>query len=57
MTVRLALRDIIDGMQLQSDEMIAYLNRKTGQVVPVSDEDLAAAEAGEADERRDRRRR
>jgi hypothetical protein len=48
MTVRVALRDIIDGMQWHSDEMTAYLNLKSGQVVPVSDEELAAAEAGEA---------
>jgi len=49
MTVRVALREIIDGMQWQSDEMTAYLNIKTGQVVPVTDEDLAAAEAGDND--------
>lgn len=47
MTVRVALHDIIDGMQWQSDEMTAYLNLTSGQVVPVSDEDLAAAEAGD----------
>ncbi|MBI1722816.1 MAG: hypothetical protein HYR48_02780 [Gemmatimonadetes bacterium] len=41
------LREIVDGMESQSDEMTAYLNVKTGQVVPVSDEELAAAEAGE----------
>ena len=49
MTVRVLLREIIDGMQLQSDEMSAYLNIRTGQVVPVSAEDLMAAEFGEAD--------
>lgn len=47
MTVRAALREIIDGMESQSDEMAAYLKIKTGRVVPVSDEDLAPAEAGE----------
>ena len=49
MTVRVLLREIIDGMQLQSDEMSAYLNIRTGQVVPVSAEDLMAAEFGETD--------
>jgi hypothetical protein len=49
MTVRVSLREIIDGMQLQSDEMSAYLNIETGQVVPVSAEDLMAAEFGETD--------
>ena len=49
MTPRVSLREIIDGMELQSDEITAYLNIKTGQVVPVSDEDLAAAELGETD--------
>ena len=47
MTVRVLLREIIDGMQLQSDDMSAYLNVRTGQVVPVSAEDLMAAEFGE----------
>lgn len=49
MTVRVALHEIIDAMQWQSDEMTAYLNIKTGQAVPVGDEDLAAAEVGETD--------
>jgi hypothetical protein len=49
MTLRAALRDIIEGMEWQSDEMVAYLNIQTGQVVPVSEEDLAAAERGETD--------
>ena len=47
MPICVRLREIVEGMESQSDEMTAYLNVKTGQVVPVSDEELAAAEAGE----------
>lgn len=46
-TVRVALGEIVDGMQWQSDEMQAYLNAKTGRIVAVSEEHLAAAESGE----------
>jgi hypothetical protein len=49
MTLRVPLREIIDGMQFQSDEMSAYLNVRTGQVVPVSRDDLMAAEFGDTD--------
>ena len=52
MTICVALRDIVDGMQWQSDELTAYLNVKTGQVVPVSEEEIAAAEVGEDGEDR-----
>jgi len=38
------LKDIVDGMQWQSDSMGAYLNTKTGKVVPVSEEELFAAD-------------
>ena len=46
-----ALTQIVEGMQLQSDDMAAYLNTKTCQVVPVGDDELAAAEV--EDEARD----
>jgi len=38
------LNDIVDGMQWQTDSIAAYLNTKTGQVVPVSDDELIDAE-------------
>jgi hypothetical protein len=40
------LKDIIEGMDFQSDESHSYLNRTTGEVVTVSDEELQAAEEG-----------
>lgn len=49
MAIRVRLQDIIDGMEWQSDEMTSYLNTRTGEVVTVAAEHLAAAEEGEAD--------
>jgi hypothetical protein len=49
MAIRVRLQDIIEGMEWQSDETISYLNTRTGEVVTVTAEHLAAAEAGEAD--------
>jgi hypothetical protein len=47
MTARVELRKIVEGMEWQSDDLSAYLNTKTGEVVPVSEEHLAVAEIGE----------
>jgi hypothetical protein len=44
MAPRVALRDLIDGMQSQSDTMAFYLQVETGQVVPVSEDDLFSAD-------------
>jgi hypothetical protein len=41
------LKDIVDGMEFQTDEMTAYLHRPTGRVVVVSDEAFAAADDGD----------
>jgi len=49
MAIRVRLQDIIEGMEFQSDEMTSYLNTRTGEVVTVAAEHLAAAEEGEAD--------
>lgn len=44
---KVRLADIVDGMDMQSDEMTAYLHRPTGRVVPISDEAFRAAEAND----------
>lgn len=44
---RVKLRDIVDEMDVQSEEMTAYLDRRTGNVVMVTDEVLTALEDGE----------
>lgn len=46
MPLPVKLEDIIEGMMFQTDESSSYLNRKTGEVVAVSDEELRAAEEG-----------
>lgn len=38
------LRDIVDALEVQGDEIKAYLNRQTGVVTILSDEELSAAE-------------
>ncbi len=47
MATGVSLRKILEGMNWQSDESTAYRNTKTGDVVAVSDEDLAVAETGD----------
>ena len=42
--MRVPIGEIVDGLQIQSDEMYSYLHRPTGRVVIVSDDALAAAE-------------
>ena len=44
--MRVQLKDILEGMEFQSDEVTAYLHRPTGRVLAVSDEALLAAEEG-----------
>lgn len=44
MSIRVKLADIIDGMEGQSDEYSSYLNRKTGEVVLISDYEMRAAQ-------------
>jgi hypothetical protein len=47
MSIRIKLSDIIDGIESQSDEYNSYLNKKTGEVVLVSDYEMRAAEEEE----------
>lgn len=42
--MKVKLREVVDGLEMQADEMTAYLNKRTGEVVPTSSEDLSAAE-------------
>ena len=44
MPERVRLSDVVEGMEMQSDEMHSFLHRPTGRIVTVSDEALAAAE-------------
>ena len=43
MTIRVKLEDIIQGMEFQSDESTSYLNKNTGEVVTISEEEFGAA--------------
>ena len=44
MKVQVKLKDIIEGMDFQSDEQSSFLNLTTGEVVAITDEELRAAE-------------
>jgi len=41
------LSEIIEAIELQSDEMAAYLNRRSGEIITISDEEVRAAEEGD----------
>ncbi len=47
MSLPVKLSDIADAMQMQSDEIHQYLNRQTGELISVTDEEISAAEADE----------
>ena len=47
MEVRVKLSDIIEGLESQSDESASFLNKKTGEVVLMTDYAMRAAEENE----------
>jgi hypothetical protein len=47
MSARVKLSDILEALEMQGDETHAYLDRQTGEVVVLSDEELRAAEDGD----------
>jgi hypothetical protein len=50
---RVLLRDIVEAMELQSDETTAYLNPATGTTVVITEEEFRAAESGVDDDHYD----
>lgn len=44
MVARVSVGAIVEGLEMQSDDMHSFLHRPTGRVVTVSDDALAAAE-------------
>ena len=48
MSPRVAVSEIVEGLEMQSDEMKSFLHRPTGRVVRISDEAFRAAEDGDA---------
>jgi hypothetical protein len=53
-TCRVALDDVIDGLEMHSDEAAAYPDCDTGTVVAINDDIASLAERDESDERADR---
>ncbi|HET8889105.1 MAG TPA: UPF0158 family protein [Candidatus Angelobacter sp.] len=50
MGVVLSLRDIVEAIESQSNEGAAYLNPETGEIVQVSEDEIALVEEGAADD-------
>src|SRR6185312_12634539 len=50
MGIVVSLRDIVDAIELQSDEGEAYLDPETGEIVHVSEDDRALVEKGGSDD-------
>ena len=49
MATSVQIRGIIEGMEMQSDDMHSFLHRPSGRLVTVSDEALEAAESDDED--------
>ncbi len=47
MAIRVKLDDIIEGLEFQSDERHSFLDKRTREVVSISDEEMQAAEDDE----------
>ena len=43
MPLPVKLRDVVDEMEIQSDEWKAYINRKTGELISISEEEEIGA--------------
>ena len=46
MSAKVKLSEIVDGMEFVTDEMSSYLNKETGKVITLMDEEFNAAEDG-----------
>ena len=54
MAVVVSLRDLVDELQMLSSERHAYLNRVTGEITTITDDDIAAVERdNDSSERQD----
>jgi hypothetical protein len=47
MTTRAKLSAILEGLEFQSDQTRGWVDRRTGEVVMLSDEEIAAADEGD----------
>jgi hypothetical protein len=47
MSLPVRLSEIIEMIDISSEELTSYLNRKTGQIITISEEDVSAAEEGD----------
>lgn len=45
--MKVKLQDVVEAMDMVGDEMSAYLNKHTGELIPITSEELSAAEEEE----------
>lgn len=50
MSVLVKLRDVVHAIYVPSNDISSYLNRKTGEIVTFSDDELSAIENDDDDE-------
>lgn len=51
MAVVISLREVVDGIELQSDECEAYLDPETGEIVAVTEDERRLVEEGGRDDK------
>ena len=44
MAIPVSLQDVVDQMDLISDDMVTYINRKSGELITLTNEDISLAE-------------
>lgn len=49
--MKVKLQDVVDAMDMVGDEMSAYLNKQTGELIPITSEEFEAAEESTAEDR------
>ncbi|MBF0234414.1 MAG: hypothetical protein HQK65_15445 [Desulfamplus sp.] len=47
MAVKVKINDIIGGLEFQTDESASFLNKKTGEIVTITEEEFRAVENDE----------
>jgi hypothetical protein len=48
--MKVKLQDVVDAMDMVGEEMSAYLNKKTGELITITNEEFEAAEESAAEE-------
>lgn len=47
MTLPVKLKDVVDALKEGGDELVHYMDKRTGEIFPITDEEMSAAEEDE----------